>query len=500
MPKRSFSRLAKIATGKHTGEESEFDQLEHFVHLWVLVWGSFVRNRCLIRASALSYTTLLALIPLLAVAISVTSSILKKTGEEQIYKFVDSFVAHVMPTTAADANPLPIPGTDDLLPYSIEDTNSLFIAPGVPTPSPGPEDQQVSETQQEVDHQIHEFIHNVRSGALGITGMVMLIFVAISMLNRVEGTFNDIWGITTQRPWHLRLAYYWMAISLGPLLIAAAVGLGNGAHFSATRHIMTAMPIVWAVILYFLQLTILWLTFALAYFLIPNTKVRFDAALAGGFIGGTLWHLNNICGFLYVSRIVTNSKIYGSLGLIPVFMVGLYFSWVILLFGAQVAYAYQNRKSYLQDKLVENVNQRGREFIALRLMTYIAQRFHEGKLPPTIQDLSSALGIPTRLVQQVLQPLLVAQLITENSGAEHSYSPSRPLDAINAHHILRAMRCGNGNETMATRDEPARAEVLGEFARIETAERETASQISLLDLVGRAPKQVEDAKPAKETH
>ncbi|HEY1662133.1 MAG TPA: YhjD/YihY/BrkB family envelope integrity protein [Verrucomicrobiae bacterium] len=491
MPKRSFSRLAKIVTGKHTGGESEFDQLEHFVHLWVLVWGSFVRNRCLIRASALSYTTLLALIPLLAVAISVTSSILKKTGEEQIYKFVDSFVADVMPSSASDANSLSLPGTDEMLPDTIEDTNAMFLAPGQANSLSGPEDQQVVATQQQVDHEIHEFIHNVRSGALGITGMVMLIFVAISMLNRIEGTFNDIWGITTQRPLHLRLAYYWMAISLGPLLIAAAVGLGNGAHFTATKHIMTAMPIAWAVILYFLQLAVLWLTFALMYLLIPNTKVRFDAALAGGFVGGTLWHLNNICGFLYVSRIVMNSKIYGSLGLIPVFMVGLYFSWVILLFGAQVAYAYQNRKSYLQDKLVENVNQRGREFIALRLMTYIGKCFQSGNPPATIQGLSTALGIPTQLAQQVLQPLLAAHLITENSGAEHSYSPARPLDAINAHHILRAMRSGGGDET-TIRDEPGRIEVLGEFARIEAAERETASQISLLSLIDRAQKRIEN--------
>lgn len=491
MPIRSFARLAKIATGKHTGGESEFNQLEHFLHLWVLVWGSFVRNRCLIRASALSYTTLLALIPLLAVAISVTSSILKKTGEEQIYKFVDSFVADVMPSGEADSSTLPIPGTDGLLPDAIEDTNAMTFAPGQANALAVPEDQEVTATQQQVDHEIHEFIHNVRSGALGVTGMVMLIFVAISMLNRVEGTFNDIWGVTVGRSWHVRLAYYWMAISLGPLLIAAAVGLGNGAHFALTRHIMAAMPILWAFILYFLQLTVLWLTFALMYLLIPNTKVRFDAALAGGFVGGTLWHLNNVFGFLYVSRVVTNSKIYGSLGLIPVFMMGLYVSWVFLLFGAQVAYAYQNRRSYLQDKLVETVNQRGREFIALRLMTYIGQNFQSGKPAATTQELSTALGIPTRLAQQVLQPLLAAHLVTEISGTDNAYLPARPLEDITAHHILRAMRSGNGEET-ATRDEPVRAEVLGEFARIEAAERETASRISLLNLVNRAQKQIEN--------
>ncbi len=499
MPKRSFSRLAKIVAGQHTGGENEFDRLEHFVHFWVLVWASFVRNRCLVRASALSYTTLLALIPLLAVAISVTSSLLKKEGEEQIYSFVDKFVSSVMPPATLETNApsnfvnaeMPAnswAGTNASATFS-NNTNS--IAPA--------KDQQVVVAQKEVARQIHEFIRNTRSGALGVTGMVMLIFVAISMLNRIESTFNDIWGVTRERPWLLRIAYYWLTITLGPLLIVAAMGLGNGTHFQSATHLVEQMPVLGSLVFYGLQLVILWLTFALLYLLIPNTKVRFDAALVGGFVGGTLWHLNNIFGFLYVSRVVTNSKIYGSLGLIPVFMVGLYFSWVILLFGAQVAYAYQNRKSYLQDKLVENVNQRGREFIALRLMTCIGQCFHKGNPPATVQDLSSALGIPTRLAQQVLQPLLAARLITENSGAEHSYSPARPLDAINAHHILRAMRSGNGEET-TTRDEPARGEVLGEFARIEAAERETASQISLLNLVDRAQRQIEDAPPKKENH
>src|SRR5208283_5869141 len=96
----------------------------------------------------------------------------------------------------------------------------------------------------------------------------------------------------------------------------------------------------------------LWLAFALVYLLVPNTKVRYSAALAGGIVGGSLWHLNNLFGSLYVSHVVTNSKIYGSLGLVPVFMIGLYFSWAILLFGAQIAYAFQNRASYFEDKQI----------------------------------------------------------------------------------------------------------------------------------------------------
>src|SRR5208282_625811 len=211
---------------------------------------------------------------------------------------------------------------------------------------------------------------------------------------------------------------------------------------------------------------------------VPNTRVRFSAALVGGVVGGSLWHLNNLFGFLYVSRAVTNFGMYDSLGLLPVFMIGLYFSWLILLFGAQVAYAFQNRKSYLQDKLAENVNQRGREFIALRLMTCIGQRFQLGRPPVTVQEMAAEMDIPTKLAQQVLQTLLTARLVTEIAGAEAAYAPARPLEAINAHHILQALRAGGGQELLL-RDELARAEVYGEFARIEAAERQAASSVTM---------------------
>ncbi|HUZ08181.1 MAG TPA: YhjD/YihY/BrkB family envelope integrity protein, partial [Candidatus Paceibacterota bacterium] len=198
----------------------------------------------------------------------------------------------------------------------------------------------------------------------------------------------------------------------------------------------------------------------------------------------------------YVSRVVTYSKMYGSLGLVPVFMAGLYLSWLILLFGAQVAYAFQNRKSYLQEKLVENVNQRGREFIALRLMTCIGQRFQLGRPPVTMQEISVELGVPTKLAQQVLQTLLAARLVVETNGGEPAYAPARPLEAINAHHILTAMR--GGGQELLSRDEPVRAEIFGEFARIEEAEKNAASAITMLALVNRAQAHLEISAPETE--
>jgi membrane protein len=165
-------------------------------------------------------------------------------------------------------------------------------------------------------------------------------------------------------------------------------------------------------------------------------------------------------------------------------MVGLYFSWLILLFGAQVAYNWQNRRAYIQDKQAENINQRGREFIALRLMQCVGQRFLRGERAATVPEMAEALVVPSRLVQQIMQTLLTAGLLVEVAGQETAYSPARPLEAINCHHILLALRAGQGEE-LATRDDPARAEVFGEFEKILEAERKASSGVTVLAMVNR---------------
>jgi DNA-binding IscR family transcriptional regulator len=204
--------------------------------------------------------------------------------------------------------------------------------------------------------------------------------------------------------------------------------------------------------------------------------------------------LFNVISLHFATSAVTASIIYGGLALIPLLMVGLYAVWAIVLFGAQVAYAFQNRESYLQEKLAENVNQRGREFVALRLMTCIGQRFDRSLPPPTISEMSRELGIPSKLIQQVLQTLLAARLVVEVTGGESGYVPARPLEAINCHHVLLAMRATQGQE-LRTREEPARAEVYGEFARIQAAEKEAASAVSMLALISRAQSRPELAPP-----
>jgi len=493
MGQKPFERLIKILAGLHPGAESELSRLERFAHFWALAVRSFVRNRCPVRAAALSYTSLLALIPLLAVAIGITSSLLKSQGEEKIYEAIDKFVDDIMPPAAPNTNAASVStNLNPNLPVALAPTNSTTaltltnsIAETNRTVAAMGSDDRVVNAQKEVARSIRKFIQTTRSGTLGVAGTLLLVFVVFALLGRIEETMNDVWGVTRSRNWLTRIEHYWFAVGLVPTLLVAGLILASGPRFAGVRHFVESMPWVSSVIFDFFPLALLWLGFAFFYKIMPNTRVTFNAALVGGVIGGSLWYLNNVFGFLFVSRIFTNSKIYGSLGLVPVFMIGLYFSWLILLFGAQVAYAFQNRSVYLQEKLAENVNQRGREFIALRLMTGIGRRFQHGLPPATIQEISVELGIPSRLAQQILQTLLAARLVTEVGGAEGAYVPGRPLESINAYQILHAMRTGTGQE-LPLRDEPARAEVYGEFARIEAAERQAATSVTMLALVNRS--------------
>jgi len=477
---------------------------QRFINFWLLVWRSFVRNRCPVRAAAMAYGTLLALIPMLAVVMSITSTFLKKEGQAGIEKFIVRFVDNVTPPAELNTNTID---------SATQPTNSLGVAPesdskdssakkGQGTGTILVQDEEPSllggrkpaGAQSAVAGKMNEFIQNTQSGALGVTGSVLLIFAAISLLTRIEVAFNEIWGVSRGRSWFMRIVLYWGVLSLAPILLVVVLGLTTGPHLVATKHFVTTLPLIGEVLFQFgfqlLPIIVLCLSFAAFYMLVPNTKVHWCAALVGGFVGGLLLHLNSMCSVLYVSRVVSNSKIYGSLGLVPVFMIGLYVCWLILLFGAQVAYAFQNRATYLEEKQVENINQRGREFISLRLMTFIGQRYLSGEPAPSVVEMAEELAVPTRLIQQILQTLSAARLVIETAGQETAYLPARPMESITCHDVLLAMRASQGQE-LETREEPTRREVYGEFQRIQEAERAAASSVTLLALVNRAQLQLQ---------
>jgi membrane protein len=447
--KRLYQAIYEFLTEKwiETHEEAQISWLQRFAHFWLLVFKSFSRNRCPLRATALAYTTLLALVPLLAVGFGIASSLIKERGPNATREMIERFVDTAIP--------------------------QLKLVP---------EEKGTPSARDTAIMRIVEFINNTQSGSLSAWGAIGLIAVGIMLLSTIEGTFNDIWGVTRGRSWLRRIVQYWTTISLGPLVLALLI-----AHVGNALQTGPESAGVLATIFRLLPSFILVsLAFAVLYKLMPNTQVHWMAASVGGVMGGSLWLFLNILNAINLSRVVGMSKIYGTaFALVPIFLLGLYFSWLIVLFGAQVAYAFQNRLVYVQEKKAESVSQRGREYVALRVMTFVAQRFDRGEKPPTMLEISTELGVPSRLVGRVLAPLLDARLTFEIfNEKESAYAPGRPIETITCHDVLFIMRAGAGQE-LETRDDPSRVFVCSEFERIQQAERQAGRAVTLKDLVAR---------------
>src|SRR5947207_6255971 len=458
MAKDSVSQIKKLQAeaqvllderGMAGVDEAQLHPFKKFVHFWVLVGKSFARNRCPVRAAALAYTTLLALIPLLAVGLGVSTTLLN-SSKEKTAELISKVVEGLAPQLDQ------VPGTE----------------------------QDKVEARKRIVEQIQTFVATINSGALGLTGTVGLVFVAIGLLSTIEATFNDIWGVPRGRNWFVRIIHYWAAVTLGPLVVILVMGLAIGSRFQAAQDLIEETPIIGGLLFKMIPFFLLCGSFTLLYQFMPNTRVNWQAAAFGGLVAGALWILNGNFNALFTSRVISASKIYGSLSAIPILLFGLYLSWTILLFGAQVAYAYQNRRAYLQEKQAENVNQRGREFIALRLMTLVGQKFHRGELPPTVREVSESLSVSSRLISQIIPPLLQRKLLAEVATPETAYCPARPLDRISCEDILQALRAGLGHEP-ATREEPTRDLVRGAFDEIRQSEQRVARAVTLQAVVER---------------
>lgn len=417
-----------------------------FIHFFVLAGQSFARNRCPVRASALAYSSLLAFIPLLAVALGIATGVLKGDAE-RLRGWIDTAIVQVAPQLQESAE------------FGV--TLDAFMA------------------------RVDEMIARVHSGTLGTTGMLALLGLVLFMLARIEETFNDIWGVTRGRSWPARILNYWAAISLGPVLAAAALGLTTSLNLRGTQEWVGQLPILGTLLLKLLPVPILALTCALFYYMMPNTRVTWQAAAVGGLVAGLLWHLNNTLGVAFLSQATRNSAIYGSLGLIPVFMVGLYFFWLLLLFGAQVAYTWQHRHGYFLSRQASRVHQQGREQAALRVLAVAGRAFAQGRPAPTLNQLATGLGLPGQLLSPLLGTLVQNRLLAEAAGPETGYLPARPLSAITVDDVLHALRVGRG-EALAGADGPERAAVQAALESVAAAEAAVARTVTLEDLVRRA--------------
>ncbi|MCP5519334.1 MAG: YihY family inner membrane protein [Verrucomicrobiales bacterium] len=483
-----------------------WSRTERFFHFWGLVGRSFSLNRGSLRAAALAYTSLLAIVPLFAVIISISGSLLKRQGEQPVMELIDRVVEGITPGLSTNLTislfpHTPVQGTNDL-PATAEAGGPETVTPGGDalatgaSESPAASDR-ITLSRQDIKDQIRGYIENIRTEALGVGGLIALLVLALGLIHRVEETFNDIWSVHRGRTWHGRIAYYTAALVLGPVLLAAAVTLTSTDYVqSARQFVREALPGgVWLErsLLKLTPYVLVSLAFTLIYTVMPNTRVKWWAALGGGVLAGCLWQLNSELGVFYVSRVVTYSRIYGGIGLVLLFMLGLYLSWIILLLGAQVAFALQHHRRHIEDRQAETMSQRGRERVAVEVMALVGRAFLDSTGAPTIGLLARAAKAPVQLVSEVIASLSAARLVNQVQETDPAYVPARPPGRITVCDVLEALRNAGGKESVESAGEGVSAGVSAEYARLARDEQGVSRSVTIEDLVGKLNGQPDQA-------
>ncbi|MGZ8218518.1 YihY/virulence factor BrkB family protein [Methylomagnum sp.] len=292
---------------------------------------------------------------------------------------------------------------------------------------------------------ILDFVKRVNVGLLGFVGLTVLAYTIVSMLGKIEAAFNHIWRVTQARSFTRRASDYLSVVLLGPVLIFSAIGLTASSPTAATvRRLIAQEPFGTLFFLggKLLPFLLIIAAFTFVYIYIPNTRVPWRAALFGGTVGGLLWKLAGLLFAHFVAGSASYHAIYSSLVIVILFMIWLDLSWLILLLGGQAALYFQHPHYVRGHNRYADFDNRTKERLGLALMALIAARFVRGEAPWTLDELAERLALPWETVKDGLQVLRAGGLLEETGRGDESFVPAADLAGLTLGDVLRAMRQG----------------------------------------------------------
>ncbi len=299
----------------------------------------------------------------------------------------------------------------------------------------------------ELAGQLVHFVENVRVGVLSSLGLVMLMFTVVSLLQKIEGAFNAIWHVSSLRPLVQRVTGYLSTVLLGPLLVFTAMGLTASVMSSSLVQQLLAMEPFGSLFYLFSKLLpyLLVITaFTFVYIIIPNTRVRPRSALAGAVVAGVLW---NLAGWGFAAFVVSSTKytaIYSSFAIVILFLIWLYVSWLILLLGASIAFYHQHPA--LRQQAAGGLGTRAREALALEIMRRVACAYAEQGPRWSLDELAGDLQLPQALIGGVVETLLEAGLLVCTDDEPGRLLPGRDPAHIDLKQIVDAIAKGPADE------------------------------------------------------
>ncbi|WP_321517504.1 YihY/virulence factor BrkB family protein [uncultured Bacteroides sp.] len=308
---------------------------------------------------------------------------------------------------------------------------------------------------------VESYLKQTKSGIFVGVGLVLLLWTVVNLTGKIELTFNNIWQVKKPRTLYRKITDYFSMFLLLPVLIVVSGGL---TIFMSTMIKSMEGFVVLAPILKFLvrliPFVLTWFMFTALYIFMPNTKVQFKHAFISGIIAGTAYQAFQ---FLYISGQISVTKynaIYGSFAAIPLFLLWLQISWTICLFGAELTYAGQNIKNFNFEKDTKNISRRYRDFISILIMSLICKRFEKGETPYTAEEISLEHKIPIRLTNHILDLLqninLIHEVVSDTKSEDIIYQPSMDINKLDVGLLLNRIDTNGSEDFKVDKDEEFR--------------------------------------------
>ncbi|MGD0597914.1 MAG: YhjD/YihY/BrkB family envelope integrity protein [Sedimentisphaerales bacterium] len=432
-----FDKVLSTPTA-HVGRIGRFAIFQ--IKLWIHCFRLLKKNRSGQQAAAMSYYTMFGLVPLAVVML-------------MVFQFLPAY---------KDAG------------QKIKDAvySQLHLST-IEYPDPANPNSNIKLTDN-LDAIVAKVFAGFNQGTIAILGAVLIIFAALMMLLTIEGAFDQIWGVGRGRSIVHRIVNYWALLTLGPLLLATAIYVAT--KYAAINQLQkTVLSHTAPVVVSYLASVA---GFFLLYLLLPNTKVKFRAAIWGAVIAALVWMLAKWGFKLYVVKFIPYNEVYGVLGLIPLGVFWIYLSWFIVLFGLQLTYTTQHLNT-LDAAEIAAAQKQEEYFIAndltiMNMVGEIASAFKAGNGAVEAETISSKLNMPPEFAEKVLSHLVARGILARVSEPKDGFLLAKSPDDMKLSEIAAAISLAGFGQS---------ADVSAGLQKVARSQQEMFSQFNVTQLI-----------------
>ncbi len=332
-----------------------------------------------------------------------------------------------------------------------------------------------------------------QGGWVALVGVLTLFWAVIKVFGSIEDAFNNIWEVRSTRSAARKYGDYIAVVVVAPILWVISSSMGNyaaeilGVAGSPALEVLSRAG----------SLVVAWVMFTFIYVVLPSTKVRFTAALTAGVVAGTAFVLFQ-WGYVYLQRWMTSyNAIYGSFAALPLFLLWMQISWEILLLGGELSFAYQNVARFDEERESLLVSYDCRRKLMVGVMVLVSRAFRDGRGAVSFSEIRDRLDVPTRIMNNILYTLVQARMLneirTEGTDYDLEYAPARDISTLRVYDILSAVDShGFGRDTIDMRSNRELRRCAEVVERLKDVTRASAENVHLTELMDGAEQKSED--------